>query len=261
MTLVSAIFSNKDFSTANSKSLADSNIRQFTCKCSGICSSNKESEPNESSQLYEDLPSGDAFRVIEILQGLYDDPVVCRLHIALISEATLSYAALFYTWKFHDNTPLRRTDGEDPPPKIPISCNGSEVLIGEKLFQAIKRIRQPSRSQMLWENLIRFYGVEWLVRCLDERCTELCDNARLFSYYMYDVHYILLKVCEVSRKKKRLERELSAELEGGNHARIKIEGCDLKAEIVFECYSHSELAKPVPVRFRPVVAETGHEHY
>ncbi|KAI0438471.1 heterokaryon incompatibility protein-domain-containing protein [Xylaria telfairii] len=142
----------------NSKSSVDDNIRQFTCKCTRQCSFNQKSEADGSLQLYENLPSEDAFRVIEVQPGLHDDPVVCRLHVALISEAILSYATLSYTWKLDDEAAYRRRymrpTEEEALPKVPISCNDFEVLIGENLFQAIKRIRKPSISQMLWADAL-----------------------------------------------------------------------------------------------------------
>lgn len=98
-------------------------------------------------------------------------------------------------------------------------------------------------SQDIWENHIRSHGVEWQSRCPDERCAELCDDAHSFSHHMYDVHRIPLRLWRVSRK--RLERELSAELASGGHAkRIKIESRDLKTEFVFEY--HTELVGGVP---------------
>ncbi|KAI0423746.1 heterokaryon incompatibility protein-domain-containing protein [Xylaria sp. FL1042] len=146
-------FSVKAFGSANSESSADGNIRPLTCKCSGSCLPDQESGADDSSQLYERLPSEDAFRIVEVLPGLYDDPIVCRLHVALISEAMLSYTALSYTWKLDFETPYIRAL-EQSLPKVSISCNSFEVPIGRNLFQAIKRIRQPLASVMLWADAL-----------------------------------------------------------------------------------------------------------
>ncbi|KAI0858709.1 heterokaryon incompatibility protein-domain-containing protein [Xylaria cubensis] len=141
------------------KGPADSNIRHFTCKCHGTSSSDQQSgsgDPSahrDPSQLYETLPSDDAFRIVEILPGLYDDPVICRLHVTRITDAQMSYSALSYTWTLDEEDRFIRI-ANMPPPKESISCNGFNVSIGKNLFQAIRRVRQPLTSQMIWADAL-----------------------------------------------------------------------------------------------------------
>ncbi|TRX90875.1 hypothetical protein FHL15_008279 [Xylaria flabelliformis] len=146
-------------SNLSTKGPADSNIRHFTCKCHGTSSSDQQSGSGDPSahrnpsQLYETLPSDDAFRIVEILPGLYDDLVTCRLHVTGITDAQMSYSALSYTWTLdEEDRPIWIANM--PPPKELISCNGFNVSIGKNLFQAIKRIRQPLTSQMIWADAL-----------------------------------------------------------------------------------------------------------
>ncbi|KAI1116320.1 heterokaryon incompatibility protein-domain-containing protein [Nemania sp. NC0429] len=174
------------------KDPADNNIQHFTCKCHGSASIDQQSGSGDPSarhpstnppihssllccynasrhstvrnmfsgkslacrqQLYETLPSGDAFRIVEILPGLYDDPVICRLHVTRITDAQMSYSALSYTWTLDDEDRFMRR-ANMPPPKESISCNGFDVSIGKNLFQAFRRIRQPSTSEMIWADAL-----------------------------------------------------------------------------------------------------------
>ncbi|KAI0192093.1 heterokaryon incompatibility protein-domain-containing protein [Xylaria flabelliformis] len=141
------------------KGPADSSIRHFTCKCHNTSSSDQQSRSGDPSahrdpsQLYGTLPSDDAFRIVEILPGLYDDPVICRLHVARITDAQTSYSALSYTWTLDEEDRFIRI-ANMPPPKESISCNGFNVSIGKNLFQAIRRIRQPLTSQMIWADAL-----------------------------------------------------------------------------------------------------------
>ncbi|KAJ3570176.1 hypothetical protein NPX13_g5817 [Xylaria arbuscula] len=150
-------FSNKASRDSNLESSAGDNIRQFTCQCSKPGSPEQKCVSDDSDQLYKTLSHEDAFRIIEVLPGSSNDPVVCRLHVALLSEAVLSYTALSYTWKLDDSEHIGthvRAFKRDTLKNVTISCNGSKVSIGKNLYQAIKRIRQPSTSQMLWADAL-----------------------------------------------------------------------------------------------------------
>ena len=94
--------------------------------------------------IYQRLPHENAIRILEILGGAYADPVVCRLHVAGLPEAELTYSALSYTWQAdYAQQPLQA-----------ISCNGSTVRIGKNLFDAIRRVRTPISSRLIWADAL-----------------------------------------------------------------------------------------------------------
>jgi hypothetical protein len=101
---------------------------------------------SESRGLYQDLPSVDHLRILEILPGL-GGAVECILHMGRLPEDRYKYEALSYTWDLDSETP-RKT------PTLPIRCNGLEVFVGVNLANALRRLRRKQVSRMVWADAL-----------------------------------------------------------------------------------------------------------
>lgn len=109
-------------------------VRPFSCECSPWC----------TKHLYHPLPPGNAIRILEVMPGTHESPLICTLHLATFPQAINSYSALSYAWQV----------GFHPRPPQTIICNGREVQIGENLFDALRRVRHPTSSQMIWADAL-----------------------------------------------------------------------------------------------------------
>jgi hypothetical protein len=101
---------------------------------------------SESLALYEDLPSDDNIRLLEILPGT-DSVVECLLHVGYLHENKHTYEALSYTWD-QDYSPT--TKDRD----VAIRCNGVNVSIGGNLASALKRLRNVETSRLIWADAL-----------------------------------------------------------------------------------------------------------
>ncbi|KAI9772731.1 MAG: hypothetical protein M1840_000326 [Geoglossum simile] len=99
-----------------------------------------ESAENLSLALYIDLVEAQVIRLIELLPGAPDDPVVVRLSIQQL-EHTQEYDAISYVWGDSQN-------------RVPIECNGSTINITLNLEAAFRRIRYQDRSRIVWADAI-----------------------------------------------------------------------------------------------------------
>lgn len=92
--------------------------------------------------LYESLPAGDHFRILEVLPGFEGD-LECILHVAQLPEDASTYEALSYTWE---------TDYwvSEETSTVSIRCNGTEINIGVNLASALRRIRKKEASRIIW---------------------------------------------------------------------------------------------------------------
>jgi hypothetical protein len=97
------------------------------------------------TDLYHAHLGDDAIRLLEVLPGTMEDPVVCRLHVATLPDARLEYEALSYCWE---------RDGGGLAQDKQISCNGKYVHIGENLFQAIRRVRYTAGHRIIWADAL-----------------------------------------------------------------------------------------------------------
>ncbi len=124
------------------------------CKCGVLASS-------ESPVLYEDLPSDDHIRLLEILPGT-DSAMECLLHVGYLHESKHIYEALSYTWD------LDYLSGSEDK-YVAIRCNGVNVSIGANLATALKRLRNGETSdwsgRTLCVSINRIIGSEVTKSC------------------------------------------------------------------------------------------------
>ncbi|KAK0611705.1 heterokaryon incompatibility protein-domain-containing protein [Immersiella caudata] len=120
--------------TPSRDGLTEQPLRPFICECRPWC----------TRDLYPSLPSGNAIRILEVMPGTHESPLICNLHIATLPQAVNSYSALSYAWQV----------GFEPTPLRTIICNDREVQIGENLFDALQRIRHVTSSRMIWADAL-----------------------------------------------------------------------------------------------------------
>jgi hypothetical protein len=109
---------------------AEQPLLPFSCECS----------PSRNADFYPSLAAGNAIRILEVMPGTHESPLICALHIAILPQAVNSYSALSYAWQI---------DFMPHPPQT-VVCNDREVQIGENLFDALRRVRTVTSSQMIW---------------------------------------------------------------------------------------------------------------
>ncbi|EON64004.1 hypothetical protein W97_03234 [Coniosporium apollinis CBS 100218] len=90
--------------------------------------------------LYLDLFKSHVIRLIELLPGAPDDPIITRLSIQELEHAQ-DYEAISYVWG-------------DPQNRVPIECNGRTLDITVNLDAAFRRIRYQDRSRLVWADAI-----------------------------------------------------------------------------------------------------------
>ncbi|RSL55634.1 hypothetical protein CEP53_007038 [Fusarium sp. AF-6] len=97
--------------------------------------------------IYSSLYQEGQFRLLAILPGTDDTPVRCRLHICSLNDNHNTYEALSYCWRAESDC-----DWNVEYPKI--ECNGVEMSIGVNLHLALRRIRRPDSTRVVWADAI-----------------------------------------------------------------------------------------------------------
>ncbi|KAM6511880.1 hypothetical protein FALCPG4_016871 [Fusarium falciforme] len=97
--------------------------------------------------IYSSLYQEGQFRLLAILPGTDDAPIRCRLHICSLDDNHDTYEALSYCWRTEADCDL----GVD---YLPIECNGVEMAIGVNLHLALRRIRRPDSTRVVWADAI-----------------------------------------------------------------------------------------------------------
>ncbi|KAE9375259.1 HET-domain-containing protein [Stipitochalara longipes BDJ] len=133
--------------TCNDSSKIESQVnQQFTDSAAGVSPIFLPFSISKS-RIYESLPCDDCIRILEILPGI-EDQVQCHLHVALLAQNKFTYEALSYTWELNDD----KNSNETSRPSI--YCNGLEISSGKNLHDAIRKIRSPGNSKMIWADAI-----------------------------------------------------------------------------------------------------------
>lgn len=92
--------------------------------------------------LYEDLPSDNHIRLLEILPG-DNGPLQCKLHVGYLPDDQKKYEALSYTWTLgHDFTESQ------------IECDGISIQVGSNLADGLRRLRKKSESRIIWADAL-----------------------------------------------------------------------------------------------------------
>jgi hypothetical protein len=89
--------------------------------------------------LYDSALSGRTIRLLQLEAGSGDNPIRCRLVVKPLDNHVV-YNALSYTWGEQGN----RT----------IFCDDKRLEIGENLYQALWRLRQDGRTELLWVDAV-----------------------------------------------------------------------------------------------------------
>jgi Heterokaryon incompatibility protein (HET) len=97
----------------------------------------------EQSELfkYEALLNKDFIRVLHLLPGESNERIECRLHTLSRLEANDNYEALSYTW------------GESNEQSA-IVCNNKLVKVSANLYDALRALRYPHETRILWSDAI-----------------------------------------------------------------------------------------------------------
>lgn len=108
------------------------------------------------SYQYQPLQYDDSIRVLVLHPSLNDsDPILCTLQSARLSDASLEYTALSYTWG--DNAQQQAISLHHGTRKLPVRRN---------CHDALQRLRNGTRDRLLWIDAI----------CINQ--TDLSERAR-----------------------------------------------------------------------------------
>jgi Heterokaryon incompatibility protein (HET) len=89
---------------------------------------------------YNDLPSSDSIRLLELLPGSGVQPLICHVVIADLNQKPL-YEAISYVWG------KRQYRGK-------IACDGKLLSITMSLQEALRRFRDEKKTRVLWADAI-----------------------------------------------------------------------------------------------------------
>ncbi|EEU41739.1 uncharacterized protein NECHADRAFT_87764 [Fusarium vanettenii 77-13-4] len=100
-----------------------------------------------TGSIYSSLYQEGEFRLLAILPGTDDTPIRCRLHVCSLGDNHDTYEALSYCWRAESES-----DWSVEYPTI--ECNGVEMPIGVNLHLALRRIRRPGSTRVVWADAI-----------------------------------------------------------------------------------------------------------
>lgn len=93
--------------------------------------------PNDGTLRYKPLRGERSFRVLVLLPGSGDDEIACILDNVLLDDWLTHYEALSYMWG-------------PPEPVFPISVDGGTSFVRKNLLNALKSLRLPTESRLLF---------------------------------------------------------------------------------------------------------------
>ena len=97
---------------------------------------NQELVTGSQQSVYESLNEIYDFRLLELLPGMGDQKIQCRLKLAKLVEKPL-YSAVSYNW------------GE-PPARRSIMLNGRKITVRKNLFLLLRELRHQHHDHTLW---------------------------------------------------------------------------------------------------------------
>lgn len=93
--------------------------------------------PNDGAFRFSPLKSEREIRVLVLLPGSSEDEIACILDNVFLDDWLTHYEALSYMWG-------------PPEPKFPISVDGATSYIRKNLFHALKALRLPTESRLIF---------------------------------------------------------------------------------------------------------------
>lgn len=91
---------------------------------------------------YDELPTPNSFRILELKAGVKGCPITCKLRVASLDEDELSYEAVSYHW------------GPKNVAYRDIFCDGGVLRISPDLWDGLQRLREPHRPRFIWIDAI-----------------------------------------------------------------------------------------------------------
>jgi Heterokaryon incompatibility protein (HET) len=90
---------------------------------------------------YTALPGEDYIRILELLPGQGNEVISCRLHTRAAAEVHDTYKAISYVWG-------------NPNETVVVFCNNRIVRVTVNLADALRAIRNPQKSKLVWADAI-----------------------------------------------------------------------------------------------------------
>jgi hypothetical protein len=91
--------------------------------------------------MYEKLPSRTSIRLMRLLPGAANDPLVCRLEVADLESDDLEFVAVSYVWG-------------NPAEKKPIQCMNETLRIPASLFSFLREARTEDEGWVGWADAV-----------------------------------------------------------------------------------------------------------
>jgi hypothetical protein len=118
--------------------------------------------PNLPAYDYDKLPDLNSLRVLELLSGQNEDPIICRLHITDWNDP-MQFEAISYAWG-------------DPKFTATIVCDGHKLEVMPNLVDCLHQIRRPNESRYLWADAICINQKD-----LEERGHQVDNMRRIYE--------------------------------------------------------------------------------
>lgn len=116
----------------------------FTTMAQRIVSKFKRRSKKTTSDIYVPLDAKSrTIRVLHLQPGTWEDDVCAELQVASIARVRRRYITISYTW-----------GSEGVARQVLISCNGKPVPISRNLFTALRKLRRPDHTVLLWADAL-----------------------------------------------------------------------------------------------------------
>jgi hypothetical protein len=106
-----------------------------------VCNQCQVSQDTHNMTPYHRLQGPRAFRLLELLSGSMDDPLVGHLRCYTLDDAEDHYEAVSYSW---------RGSGFTRDLNCQITCNNISITIEANLWFTLRGIRRSTQPRMLW---------------------------------------------------------------------------------------------------------------
>lgn len=145
-----------------------------------------------SALLYHPLESPNHVRLLHLEPGTGSNPIVCKLSSVSLLESPV-YEALSYTW------------GDENEPKKSILCNGTSISVMKNLEAALRQLRLPDTTRILWADAICINQ-----RDIPERNTQVLHMSQIYSKAARVVIWLGIDTTESPCELEMLEKVAAA---------------------------------------------------